>query len=210
MRDPPPRSKLFARNFIWLCAAVWVGVFAVEDNAAAAKLDADQLARLRAGDAIVRVSEDEAGEADGRIEAAIEIPAAPDKIFAVMLDCQRALRFLAGLTACRVLETSKDGRSDVREHRSKWLSILPETVSVFRSDYVPGREIRFEKVRGDLRFLKGSWRLEPLKGGAATRVFYDVRVGISTPIPGFMIRGALEQDVPKLLRALRGEVLSGG
>ena len=186
--------------------ALMLGASAVH---AAPKFDADDMARLRAGEAVVHVSDDDSGEADGRIDAGIEIPAAPDKVFAVMIDCQRALKFLAGLRSCKILEASKDGRSDVREHRSKWLSILPETVSVFRSDYVPGREIRFERVRGDLRFLKGAWHLEPLKGGAATRVLYEVRIGISSPVPGFMIRGALEDEAPKLLKGLRSEVMRG-
>jgi hypothetical protein len=42
--------------------------------AAADSLSADQLARLKAGEALVSVEED-SGEADGHIEAAIEIPA---------------------------------------------------------------------------------------------------------------------------------------
>ena len=176
---------------------------------AAPKISAEDAARLAAGEAIVRVTEDDSGGADGRIEAAIDIKASPESIYAVMIDCQRALKFVAGLRSCKVLESSKDGLSDVREHRSKWLSILPETVSVFRSEYVPGRQIRFEKLRGDFRVLKGSWQLESVRGGTSTRVYYDARVGISTPVPGFMIRGALEQDVPKLLQALRTEVLKG-
>ena len=170
---------------------------------------ADDMARLRAGDPIVHISDDPSGEADGRIEAAIDIAAPPARVYAVLFDCVRALKFVPGLKVCKVLETSTDGKSDVREHHSKWLSILPETVSIFRSDYVKDREIRFERVRGDLRFLKGSWRLEPMQGGRQTRALYDARVGITAPVPGFMIRGALEQDVPKVLRALRAEVLSG-
>lgn len=174
-----------------------------------AALSPDETARLKAGEALVRVSEDATGEADGHIEAAIDIPAPPSRIYAVMLDCARTMKFLTKLKTCKVLEASPDGLTDVREHRSKWLAILPETVSVFRSTYVRDREIRFEKLSGDFKFLKGSWRLEPEAGGKTTRVFYDVRVGISAPVPGFMIRSALQEDVPKLLKGLRNEVVNG-
>jgi ribosome-associated toxin RatA of RatAB toxin-antitoxin module len=193
-----------------LAIGACVFAFVISAASAAPVLNAEDKAKLRGGDAIIHVSEDDSGEADGVIEAAIDIAAPPERVYAVMIDCQRAPRFVAGLRSCKILKTEQDGKSDVREHRSKWLSILPETVSVFRSDYVPNREIRFERVSGDLRYLKGAWTLEPMQGGAGTRVLYEARVGIKMAVPGFMIRSALEQDVPKLLRALRAEVFRGG
>ena len=190
-------------------AVVLTALLAASAPAQSHDLSTEQISRLKAGDALVAVNADD-GEADGHIEAAIDIAAPPARVFAIMLDCNHAMKFLSNLKSCKILEVSPDGLTDLREHRSKWLSILPETVSVFRSTYVKDREIRFEKVRGDFRFLKGSWQLEPIQNGAATRVFYDVRVGINAPVPGFMIRGALEQDVPKVLKGLRDEVTKKG
>jgi ribosome-associated toxin RatA of RatAB toxin-antitoxin module len=190
--------------------AAWAAVasLAVFQPARAETLSSDQLARLKAGDALVSV-EEESGEADGHIEAAIEIAAAPHRVWRVMTDCARAPRFVAGLKSCRIVERGPADAWDIREHRSKWMSILPETVSVFRSDYTLDKEIRFARVSGSLRYLKGSWRLEPLNGGTRTRLRYSVRVGVSAPIPGFMIRSALEADVPKLLKSLRAEIVDG-
>jgi ribosome-associated toxin RatA of RatAB toxin-antitoxin module len=175
-------------------------------------LTADQLARLKAGEALVSVEED-TGEADGHIEAAIEIPASPHSVWQVMTDCSRAPKFVAGLKSCRIVEQGPPGREgvawDIREHRSKYLSMLPETVSVFRSDYVVDKDIRFQRVSGSLRFLKGSWHLDALSGGARTRLRYSARVGVTALVPGFMIRSGLESDVPKLLKSLRAEVTGG-
>ena len=173
------------------------------------RIDADGARHLRAGGVLFVVTEDDSGVADGRIEAVIDIAAPPPAVFAVMTDCARTLKFVDQLTACKVLETSPDGSYDIREHHSRWLAILPEMVSVFRSDYIPDREIRFSRVRGDLKFLKGSWQLQPMSGGRATRLSYEARVGIGMPIPGFIIRASLEADVPRLLKALRDEVLRG-
>lgn len=172
-------------------------------------LTSEELSKLKRGDAIVSVDEDPSGEADGRIAAAIDIPAPPHSVWTTMLDCGRALKFVEGLKSCKILQSGPTGAWDIREHHSQWLSILPETVSVFRSDYVTDKEIRFSRVSGNLRFLKGNWRLEPLSGGTRTRLRYNVRIGISAPVPGFMVRAAIEQDVPKLLMALRGEAAGG-
>ena len=163
---------------VLLAATYWVCGLTI-GPAGAISLDADELKRLNAGEPIVHVDSDDSGEADGVIEAAMVVAAPPARVYDVMLDCTRAVKFLHALTGCRVLETSPDGLSDLREHRSKWISILPETVSIFRSQYVKNREIRFEKAGGDLKFLQGSWTLEPLKGGAATKLNYRVRVGVS-------------------------------
>lgn len=173
------------------------------------RIDADAARQLRTGEVILEIAPDESGEADGHIMAVIDIAAPPPIVFAVMVDCARAMKFVDQLTMCKVLETSADGSYDIREHHSRWLAIMPEMVSVFRSDYVPDREIRFSRVSGDLKFLQGSWQLQPMANGRATRLFYDARVGVDVPVPAFMIRASLESDVRRLLKALRAEVLTG-
>lgn len=190
------------------CAA-FAAASVVSASRAEVPIDAEAAARLRAGEVVLAVEPDETGQADGHIGAVIDIAAAPEKVFAVMIDCERALKFVDHLTHCKVLERSPDGAFDIREHHSRWLSFLPEMVSVFRSDYVPGREIRFSRVRGDLSYLKGSWELKPMAGGKATRLVYDAHVGIGMPVPAFMIRNSLQADVPRLLKSLRQEVLEG-
>lgn len=192
-----------------LIDAVLVWVLIASPSLAGIHVDAAAAQRLKAGDVLVDVEPDATGEADGHIAAAIDIEAAPSAVFAVMTDCARALKFVDNLTVCKVLERARDGSFDVREHHSRWLSILPEMVSVFRSDYVPNREIRFSRISGDLKFLQGTWTLQPMSDGKVTRLLYDVRVGLDMPLPAFMIRGALESDVPRLLKSLRAEVMKG-
>lgn len=187
------------------CAAI---VSLLVAGAAAAETGTDTATLALTRDIVVKVSADQ-GEADGRIEAQVDIVATPAKVWSIMLDCARAQKFLTALKSCKVLESAPDGSTDIREHRSRWLALLPETVSVFRSVYIKEREIDFERVSGDFRFLKGSWRLQPLDGGRATRVSYDARIGAGVPLPGFMIRAALEEDVPRFLSAFRDEAEHG-
>jgi ribosome-associated toxin RatA of RatAB toxin-antitoxin module len=192
---------------IKVCAAASIMIGLTAAAARAEDLSGEQLARLKAGDALVSVEEDTGG-ADGHIEAVIEIPASPHRLWQVMTDCSRAPKFVAGLKSCRVVEQGPGSAWDIREHRSQWMSMMPETISVFRSDYTLDKEIRFQRVSGTLKFLRGSWRLQPLNEGTRTRLRYSVRIGVAAPVPGFMIRSALESDVPKLLKALRAETVA--
>ena len=170
------------------------------------ELTVDRRSRLAAGEAIVSVMPDDRGAA-ARIEAGIEIAAPPAKVWDVMLDCARSARFIRGLESCRVIEADPAGRWDVREHQVNWLSIMPRLRTVFRSQYETQRTIAFRRVGGDVPILEGAWRLEPIKAGAATRLHYEVRIGLAGPVPDFMVRSAIENDLPRTLAALREEVL---
>ena len=171
----------------------------------AVPLTAAELARLVAGEVIFSIVPDDRGAA-GRIEAAIDIPAPPPTVWRVMLDCARAARFVSGLESCRIVEADPAGRWDVREHRINMLTLVPRLRNVFRSSYEPHRTIAFSRVDGDLSILEGAWRLEPIQAGAGTRLRYEARIGLAAPIPDFIVRGAVESDLPRMLKALSQEV----
>jgi uncharacterized membrane protein len=156
----------------------------------------------------VTVVPDSAG-ADGRVEAVIEIAASTAQVWAVMLDCARAPNFMPALKSCTVLQADPNGDWDIREHRVSWIALLPDTRSVFRSQYVEYKSISFSRVDGDFQILEGSWQLQPIDDGARTRLSYRARIGIALPIPAFLLRSALESDVPKFLKALRTEIEGG-
>lgn len=153
----------------------------------------------------VKISPDSGG-ADGRVEAVIDIAAPRARVWSVMLDCARAPSFMPALKSCTVLSSDPNGASDVREHRTSWSELFPDMRSVFRSDYIKETSIRFTRVDGDLKFLEGDWRLEPLENGKRTRLHYRARIGIAWPVPSFLIRNALERDVPLFLETLRTEI----
>ncbi|WP_236627811.1 SRPBCC family protein [Caulobacter sp. B11] len=81
---------------------------------------------------------------------------------------------------------------------------------MFRSDYEPFSRIRFRLVEGDLKVEQGEWRLQALKGGTATRVFYENRLGVDLPIPKALIREGMRKDIPKVLANLRRVCLGAG
>src|ERR1700687_855698 len=132
-------------------------------------------AKLAAGEVVSRVAPDPAGTA-ASVSAAIDIQAPPEAVWAVMVDCDRAPKFVPDLKSCRILESDPQGAWDVREHMIDWAWFLPMIRNVFRSDYDRPRLLTFHCVDGDLKESDGEWRLEPRNNGSATRVFYVARL----------------------------------
>ena len=164
-------------------------------------------ARLAAGDVLVDVHTDDAQDA-AAVSAVADITAAPQAVWAVMTDCDRAPHFVPDLVSCRVLERDPSGAWDVREHIIDWTWLLPNIRNVFRSDYEPPHRLRFKRVDGDLRLSEGEWRLEPLNGGSATRVYYSALLSPNSWIPASLALSSVRNDVPKIMRALRRECTS--
>ena len=145
-----------------------------------------------------------------RALALIEIARPPAAVWAVMLDCDRTLKFIARLRACRVTAADPAGRWDVREHVVDWLWPLPSVRSVFRSEYEPFTLIRFRRIEGTLKSLEGSWRLQPIREGRATRLTYEAHIDPGLPVPGVLMRSAIENELRDTLAGLRRETLRGG
>jgi len=171
---------------------------------AQAQWDADEEARLARGEVVAHIIEERGP--GGRLRAAIDIPAPASAVWRVMLDCGRAPAYVPGLEACSVLEAAPDGSGDIREHRVRWIGLLPPLTLRFRSEYAPEREIRVARIGGDLAAMQGVWRLEPREQGRATRLHYDFRIVPRTPLPAALVRAQLRRETPRVLIAVRAEV----
>ena len=158
-------------------------------------------AQLERGRPWVEVSEDADGRS-GRVRAAIDIPASKEVIWAKMLDCDAALRMVANLKSCRVLERDPQGRWDVREQVSR-AAFLPSVRNVYRSEYDRPNRIDFRRTGGDMEVFEGGWRLESRLDGV--RVIYEARASAPFTVPGWIARATLRHDVPAALLALRRE-----
>ena len=199
MRIDKPRAYILCLWALLACSSA-IGLAAYP--LAAFELSEDESATLKSGQPVVRVAPAEA-PADGHVMAAIDIAAPRARVWQVLSDCAQAPVIMPNLTYCAVLETGPGGVWDIREHRVTWIKLLPEIRTQFRSEYVKDTSIRFQLVGGDMRALDGEWQLAPLRGGAATRLTYNARVGFGALIPGFVIRNALATDVPGFLMAIK-------
>ncbi len=147
-------------------------------------------------------------EGAGLIHAAIDIAAPPRTVWAVLTDCRLAAKLVSTVTRCKVVQADPQARWDVRDQVTRGGLFFPALRNVFRSDYQPYSLIRFHRVSGDLKIEEGEWRLEPLDGGAGTRVIYTNRVAVNLIAPAFIVRAGIRRDTPKVLMNLRRESLA--
>ncbi len=193
----------FQKCAVLLMSLVAQAVFSVEIVLARPLSDHD-IEVLKGRELIVEVSRDEGeGAAAASVFAAIDIAAPRSVIWALMVDCEKAHLFVADLHSCEVVEAGGDGAWDVRKHVIRYSRFLPQTENVFRSDYAPYSEIRFQKAGGDLKIMEGVWRLSEIDHGAGSRLTYESRLALGKPVPRPLIRRAVRGDVPKILLSLR-------
>lgn len=186
-----------------LAAALVLALTSTRPASAEWSLSAEALARLARGDVHADVMSDPGG-ADGLVHGAVDIDAPPAVVWGAILDCGRAGRMAPGIRSCRITERDPAGRWDVREMTVQWAPLTPVFRTVFRSEFDPGRRIRFRCVAGDVRFCEGLWRLEPL-GRDRTRVVYENRASSPLSAPALVTRAAMRRDVARALKALKRE-----
>lgn len=171
-------------------------------HAQAFELTPKAQAALDRGEAYAEVSPDPDG-VSGKVSAVIDIEATPARVWKVMTDCATAGKMITNLARCTIVSGDIRQGADVREHVTRRSLFLPAMRIVFRSVYEPYSRIRFNRVSGDLKVEQGEWRLVSLRGGTATRVFYENRLAVDWPIPKALLRDGLRKDTPKVLVNLR-------
>lgn len=186
---------------MWLPSAAW----------AVAPLTPAEVAALLKGETVVRVTADPSSKsiASGNAFAAIDIPAPPAAVFAVLTDCARAKRIVKNMVSCKVLQRDPGGAWEVRETMVRLSVALPDFRAVARLDFVRPTQLRFKQTEGNFDYAQGQWDLMGFREGRSTRAFYRIRAGTSVPIPEFVIQGMIQNDLPETLKALRAEVLRG-
>jgi len=167
-----------------------------------------QMQTLADGRVLISVEKviDKTGKS-ARVSSSVEINASPETIWAVLIDCQRSPTYVPGLKKCEILQEAKDKSWDIRRHTNKPAVFLPKMISEFRCDYDFAKSIRFISVGGDMDTNTGSWTLRVNKDGSKTIVTYNARIAAKTVVPDKMIRKVMKKNVPKVMQALRQEVM---
>ncbi len=163
--------------------------------------------RLAQGEIVVQAAT--ASDADGPrggVRAAVLIRARPEAIWAVMIDCREALRFVPGLKVCRRVDGAPDGRWQEVEQEIHYSWFLPTVHNVLRADCDRPRRIDFRRVSGDLKQEEGTWLLTPTADGSATVVEYEMYLDPGFWIPQWLVTRTLRKDLPAALSGLRERV----
>jgi hypothetical protein len=131
---------------------------------------------------------------DGRASTEINAPIA--KVFAVAADVEGSPQWQPEIKVAECLERDAEGNQVLV--RTETDARVRRLGSTLRFDYDEPTEIRWEQTEGDLKAVKGSWKLEDL-GGDRTRATYWMEVDLGRML-GMVIRGPL-------VGVLRGQLI---
>jgi hypothetical protein len=138
----------------------------------------------------------------GSASATIRIHATREVLWRILTSCGEALQIVPGLKVCTVEETGPN-LSWQRIHQVMDYSwYVPRVSYEVKANYVKPERIAFEKVAGDSMRLRGSWKVE--SDGEYSVAHYDVEFAPGFWVPHWYVRFALQRDLPKMLRSLRG------
>jgi uncharacterized membrane protein len=130
-----------------------------------------------------------------RGERTVEIDAPVQRVFGIAADIEHAPEWQASLTDVEVLDRDGSGRASSVETESD--AKVRSIRSRLRFAYEPPTAITWEQERGDVKALRGWWRLEDL-GAGRTRATYGLEVDPGRML-GMLLRGPAEGKVRDFL-----------
>lgn len=138
------------------------------------------------------------------IHAEILVPADAKTAWAVLTDYDNLARFVPEMKSSRV--TSAPGQPKRVEQRGKsgMLSFFTPEFIVLQMEETPYERIKFNKVAGDVRSMRGEWQI--VGNGNPVRVFYRARIVPNVPLPPLLGATMIEMDVEEKLAAIRREI----
>ena len=128
-----------------------------------------------------------------------EITAPLDQVWALVEDVERAPEWQGGLKAMRALDRDEEGRAIRCEAETD--ARVRTVKSVVRFTYDGPALLSWTQEKGDLKSVKGSWRLEDL-GGERTRATYSIEADLGGTL-GLLLRGPIVDVVRHMLAGAR-------
>src|SRR5882757_8933447 len=130
-----------------------------------------------------------------RGERTVEIEAPVERVYAIAADIEHAPEWQGSLRDVDVLARDGEGRatSVQTESDAKVRTIRAQ----LRFAYEPPTDIVWDQERGDVRALRGWWRIEDL-GAGRTRATYGLEVDPGRVL-GLLLRGPAEGKVRDFL-----------
>lgn len=138
------------------------------------------------------------------INAEILVPADARTAWAVLTDYDNLARFVPEMQSSRVVSQAGQPKRVEQRGKSGMLSFFTPEYIVLQMEETPYERIRFNKVAGDVRSMRGEWQI--VGSGNPVRVFYRARIVPNVPLPPLLGATMIELDVETKLAAIRREI----
>jgi uncharacterized protein YndB with AHSA1/START domain len=133
----------------------------------------------------------------------IEIPAPPQRVFAVVTDYDHLAEFVTAIDSSRVVR--RDSIGVVVRQLGTAALIIPHAVHMtLRFHAEPPHLLRFEIVAGDFAVYYGEWRFDT--AGEGTRLVHSVTMRPPIFVPMMIVSPSVERLLCRTLTQVRAEV----
>ncbi|MCX6826700.1 MAG: hypothetical protein NTV06_05465 [candidate division Zixibacteria bacterium] len=137
------------------------------------------------------------------IRRGIVIEQSQEEVWMALTDTAEIKSFMPKLKRYDVIENYPDSQKVFCSGKPHWLL---KTFSVILSVKLhPPEEISWERIEGDLKSLRGFWRLCQRKDGKTIAV-YGIQCEPGCFVPQFLINRGLKKDLPGMLKGVRSRV----
>jgi uncharacterized membrane protein len=133
----------------------------------------------------------------GILEASrtVEIDAPKSECYAIIADLPNTPDWQESMKSLDVLETDSEGRASLVEIKSD--AKVRDVTSRIAFEYQPEDGMTWEQKKGDLKWMKGSWKLEEI-GEGKTRATYALK-GDTGRMLGLLIKGPVQDKLKEWL-----------
>jgi len=162
------------------------------------------MAALRRGE--ILVENVRLNDSGGSVRVQAFLPSDIQQLWDYIASCASVFEYVDGLEECDLLSVRSEADADVSiVHQvvdKSWLiPKLDYTIEVRRQ---PLSRVDFRLLEGDLKAMDGGWRFVLTDDGAGVIVTHEIRVQPSFPVPRWLIRRSMRNDIPDMLACLRG------
>lgn len=173
----------------------------------AAEDDTDK--KLEAGEVIIS-NEKVEGYDLPRVSAIGVIEAPPEKVWAIVEDCENYEKTMVRIADAKLLE--RDGGTVICRVTADLPWPVPDLTSETRAVHTVEPGVRWERkwtmIKGDYRANTGSWTLTPYKGDPKrTLARYQLHIDPKIHVPDSFITSGQRKSLPDLFEKLRKQTV---
>lgn len=134
------------------------------------------------------------------LEATFEVEVAPDALLATLWSVAHFPRLFPDIKESRVLRDAGD-ELDIEYHVN---AVVKEVRYILRRTLDrSSRTIAWRELSGDLRRVRGSWRVEPGPEPSHSRVTYNAFVDVGRFVPTALVRDLAMRKVSEMAERIR-------
>ena len=162
---------------------------------------------LQPGQYFVVTSVPEDADGPGVVEATICVEAPPEEVWPVVTDYEGQQETVPFVHYCKVVEESENGLVLDYVLKGRVLLIFPWELKLrLALQEMPAEKISFHLLEGSMKRYEGYVTLTPRKG-RLTLLTYQAAVQPNFYVPRWALKWGLKKDLPKMLKAMREQVL---